>query len=58
MGTSFNPITAVHVANVFDHENNNRQQGGGPPTLDLDYLERVQCQNSLEDWRKLCQMET
>ncbi len=55
--TSFNPGTAVHVANVLDHEQHSRQHVGALPTLHLDYLDRVQCREHLDDWRKLCQVE-
>ncbi len=56
--TTFDPATAVHVANVFDHEQKNRLLVGTQPTFDLDYLDRVQCSDRLDSWRDLCQRET
>ncbi len=43
----FSPLTAVHVANAFDHEMN-----GDDGDLNLDYLERIGVANRLDAWRE------
>lgn len=45
-GTTFSPLTAVHVANVLVHA---RESASAP--LDEKYLERLQLTHRLGDWR-------
>lgn len=54
----FNPLTAVHVANSFDHELNNRKYLGVGSMLDAEYLERVGRLNRLDAWRELCRLKS
>lgn len=48
----FSPVTAVHVANVFDHEANPHKIKGGMPQVDLDYLDQLGVKERLDLWRE------
>ena len=47
----FSPLTAVHVANVFEHERNPDKQGFAPPSLDEDYLRGLGLAEEIDGWR-------
>lgn len=49
--SEFSPLTAVHVANVLDHELRGATQGA-PPQMDLDYLTRLNLQGRVSAWRE------
>ena len=53
-GQEFSPLTAVHAANVFEHES--RPGASAPPTtgLDLDYLKNLGLDQRIEEWRRTC----
>lgn len=48
----FSPVTAVHIANVFDHEANLHKIKGGLPQLNMDYLDQLGITNRLEIWKE------
>lgn len=49
------PLTAVHVANVLEHEVHPSNDGLPPPTLDLEYLNELGLADHVEEWRRtLC----
>jgi HD-like signal output (HDOD) protein len=48
---AFGPLTAVHAANVLEHELASTQSGGRPPAFDTDYLAALHLENRLEEWR-------
>ena len=45
----FTPVTAVHLANVFDHEH--MLNGKSSETLDKSYIQREGFERKLENWR-------
>jgi HD-like signal output (HDOD) protein len=45
------PLTAVHVANVFEHELSGTQPKGAEVRLDLDYLASLGLSNRVDVWR-------
>jgi HD-like signal output (HDOD) protein len=47
----FSPLTAVHVANALEHENNSDQDDVVAPALDLEYLGELGLADRLDDWR-------
>ena len=47
---SFCPLTAVHVANAFDVEQNNVQPFVPQATLDLDYISSLGLENHVPKW--------
>ena len=49
--TGFSPLTAIHIANVFEHEANPGQDGFIDPTLDHDYLAELKLEDDLDDCR-------
>jgi len=49
--TEFTPLTAVHVADVLEHEEHPGQDDFVHPTMDLEYLRRLGLENELEEWR-------
>ena len=53
-GSTFSPVTAVHVANGIEHELNPVSGEKAPSKIDLDYLKRLGLSDRLESWRKLC----
>ncbi len=48
----FSPVTAVHIANVFDHEANPHKIKGGLPQVNMDYLDQLGMVNRLETWKE------
>jgi HD-like signal output (HDOD) protein len=48
---AFSPLTAVHVANVLEHELNPAQEPGRPPELDAAYLASLDLEHRLDKWR-------
>jgi HD-like signal output (HDOD) protein len=48
---TFSPLTAVHVANVLQHECATQSKGEVPSSLDADYLAGLQLQDYLPQWR-------
>ncbi|MBI3987310.1 MAG: HDOD domain-containing protein [Lentisphaerae bacterium] len=54
-GSSFELLTAVHVANLFDNEMRAPEQGMKSGVCDLAYLERIRRADRLPGWKKLCQ---
>jgi HD-like signal output (HDOD) protein len=49
--SDFGVLTAVHVANVLEHELVKTESGGRPAALDMSYLADAGVQNRLEAWR-------
>lgn len=49
---AFSPLTAVHVANVLEHEEHAEDKGAGH--LDADYLSRIGVADRLAAWRDIC----
>jgi HD-like signal output (HDOD) protein len=50
---SLTPLTAVHVANVFDHENSGENQAAVTSGLNQEYLKQVGVLDQVESWRTL-----
>jgi HD-like signal output (HDOD) protein/ActR/RegA family two-component response regulator len=48
---AFTPLTAVHVADVLDHEQHLETDGVLPPTLDTAYFETLGLVHSVDAWR-------
>ena len=53
-GQSFSPLTAVHVANILEHEEHTADRAAEPPQVDMDYLDRLGFQDRLSVWREVC----
>ena len=53
-GSTFSPVTAVHVADSLEHELNPVSGKEAQSKVDLDYLKRLGLSDRLETWRKLC----
>ena len=53
--SSFAPLTAVHAANVLEHEQRAEPDQMLKPEFDLSYLERLGCASQLAEWRQICQ---
>jgi putative nucleotidyltransferase with HDIG domain len=47
----FSPVTAVHIANVLDHETHPNKIKGGMPQVNLDYLDQLGLKDRLDFWR-------
>jgi HD-like signal output (HDOD) protein len=54
---SFNSLTAVHVANVFEHELHSDSLPMMPETLDLGYLKNLGLERRIDAWRTTTQAE-
>lgn len=52
-GERFCPLTAVHVANAFDHEMNPGSTPARDCQIDNEYLARLGCGTRVEAWRDL-----
>jgi HD-like signal output (HDOD) protein len=52
--TSFSPLTAVHTANVLEHESRPEATRLPPSSLDMAYLADLACVERLPYWRQLC----
>jgi HD-like signal output (HDOD) protein len=50
---SFTPLTAVHVANVLDHESSDEHDGSSGSSLDQEFLKEVGVQDQVDGWRTL-----
>jgi putative nucleotidyltransferase with HDIG domain len=50
--TAFGPLTAVHVANVLEHELSGIKPLGCPSEFDLEHLTAVGLQDRIEVWRE------
>ena len=51
---TFTPLTAVHVADVLEHECGGAGSADAPPTLSDEYIDRLGLSARLETWRGLC----
>ncbi len=51
----FDVLTAVCMADFFEHETEPDVTIGLPPVIDSDYLARINCSDRLSTWRELCQ---
>jgi putative nucleotidyltransferase with HDIG domain len=51
----FSPLTAVHVADVFDHELFKNGRMGACPTVNTEYLKEIKCEDRLSEWHSLCE---
>jgi HD-like signal output (HDOD) protein/ActR/RegA family two-component response regulator len=49
---AFGPLTAVHVADVLEHELSEEPLSGQAPTLDTKYLAAIGMDDRLEAWRE------
>jgi HD-like signal output (HDOD) protein/ActR/RegA family two-component response regulator len=47
----FSPLTAVHAADVLEHELSESHPPGSPELLDMDYLRSIGMQDNVETWR-------
>jgi putative nucleotidyltransferase with HDIG domain len=54
LSKSFCPLTAVHAANVLEHEAQPDNQGLLCPPVDLNYLTELSLAERMEHWRDLC----
>lgn len=50
----FSPVIAVHVADVFQHEQSGARTELPPPSLDLDFLTAIGLADRIEVWRAGC----
>ena len=50
----FGPLTAVHAANVLEHEAHGVDGGGLATTLDIDYLGQCGLEDRIVAWRETC----
>ena len=53
-GEYFDAVTAVHVANVLDHELNPSEVAGADPVVDLDYISKLGLTERLPEWQATC----
>jgi len=49
----FSPLTAVHVADVLEHERSGSPNSISSPHLDADYLAEANLQNEVTHWREI-----
>jgi hypothetical protein len=56
-GPGFHPLTAVHVANVLDHEMNPDLSVLVPTFIHPGYLEELGLAHRAEHWRRQCGAE-
>ena len=49
---AFGPLTAVHVADVLEHEFSEDTMAGAAPALDHDYLAKLGVLDHLDQWRE------
>jgi putative nucleotidyltransferase with HDIG domain len=52
--TSFTSLTAVHIANVFDHDIDLKEKGIPESQADLEYLQKTGLADQLPVWREGC----
>jgi hypothetical protein len=55
LSKQFCPLTAVHVANVLEHEIHKESNPLPLSTVDASYLAELQVADRLDAWRDLCQ---
>jgi HD-like signal output (HDOD) protein len=53
VGTTFSPLTAVHVANVLQQELSQQTTGDIPSQIDLIYLDALHLTDRLPHWREV-----
>lgn len=53
LGTTFSPLTAVHVADVLERDDHASEAAGRPHELDMEYLTRLGLAERLPAWREL-----
>ena len=51
-GQLFAPLTAVHVANAIDYQQNSETENLTAPVIDLDYLAALGMEGRLADWQE------
>ena len=51
VGTTFSPLTAVHVANVLQQQLSQQATGDSPAQIDPTYLDRLHMTDRLQHWR-------
>ena len=54
LSQAFSSLTAVHVANVLDHEERIDVESSSRSKIDLDYLSKLDIVDRLPAWRKAC----
>ncbi len=55
LGQSFAPLTAVHAANVLDHEKTDNPTHGVASSMDMEYLLSLKMEERISEWRKICE---
>ncbi len=50
----FSPLTAVHVANIFEHERGSAETTRSPAAIDESYLQRLELLDRLAPWGEAC----
>ncbi len=50
----FSVLTAVHVANVFEHGLKGNKKKSAADKIDLSYLTRIHCDNQISEWYTPC----
>lgn len=50
----FAPLTAVHIANVFEHETHPNRSPGALPQVDVEYLDRAKLVERFPVWQSVC----
>jgi HD-like signal output (HDOD) protein len=51
----FSILTAVHIANVLEHEKHVEEPIGTLPQIDIDYLSKLDIADRLPVWKAACQ---
>ena len=54
VSTRMGLLTAVHVANALDHEEDSLEDGGSDLQYDDQYLERLGISSRIPEWRRVC----
>ena len=54
LDNKFTPLTAVHLANIMEHEGPSGNGKSGFSSIDRDHLNRLGVMDRLPVWRKLC----
>jgi len=55
--TKVGPLTAIHVANVFDHLVEPAESGERPAVLDEEYMNALGIKAKVSDWLRICVKE-
>lgn len=53
-GCGFTSLTAVHAADVFEHEAGRKDSSAVSPKLDSDYLQTLGLESHIDHWRSEC----